>query len=423
MEFRLKLRMPGGEERALAYDPITSAIAWEDGSALDLSHIGFPLAPQADWPVAPVVSPSTPLGKGAIKALKIQMGLKCNYKCGYCNQTARPASAHGTPEQARAFLDGLDGWFRPVDDSPRIEFWGGEPFAYWQVMQILGEDLHRRWPKAEFNVVTNGTILDAEKIDWLVRHKVAVAVSHDGPGQTLNRDADPFDTPKQAEALRALYRALRPHDLISFNCVLAKNNLSLAAVRDHIARGLGVPAADLPLTTEEIVLPYDEGEARRLSPQTAEEHTAALSALYADIVERGANTVFNVRDKVGDFFRSLAQRRPASALGQRCGMDRADTIAVDLAGNVVTCQNSAAEAGQRIGLVADYDGIRLDTAWHWSKREGCPSCLVLQLCKGACLKLEGALWKQTCDNSRTYNMALLATALKHATGGELAASA
>ena len=121
--------------------------------------------------------------------------------------------------------------------------------------------------------------------------------------------------------------------------------------------------------------------------------------------------VDTVRRKCEDFFRSLAQARPASALGQKCGMDRADNIAVDLAGNVVTCQNTSAATKHRIGSIEAFDDIRLTTAHHWSTREECGRCPVVQLCKGACLFLEGDLWRQACDNSFTWNLTLLAVSL------------
>ena len=103
------------------------------------------------------------------------------------------------------------------------------------------------------------------------------------------------------------------------------------------------------------------------------------------------------------------------SLGQKCGLDRNDTMAVDLKGNVYTCQNTA-DDGHRIGHVDALDDVRLTTATHWSLRDECKRCPVVQLCKWACMYLEGEYWNRACDNSFTYNIALLTGALWMITG-------
>ena len=49
-----------------------------------------------------------------------------------------------------------------------------------------------------------------------------------------------------------------------------------------------------------------------------------------EIMDGRALAVSTVWMKLQDWFNSLAQARPASTLGQKCGMDREDNIAVDL---------------------------------------------------------------------------------------------
>ena len=424
-EFNLKLQMPNGNQTGLVYRPHSSDLLWADtGKRVPIAQVGidYNLKPGKKWPVAQAVSPETPVGKKhAIRALKIQMGLKCNAKCGYCNQTDRPVDAHGNIEDAKAFLANLSSWLEPagtdgLGDGLRIEFWGGEPFVYWETMKCLAEALHEHYPKSVFNVVTNGTLLDDEKIAWLDKYDFSVAVSHDGPGHKENRGMDPFDDPDMAENLRKLYALLRPKGLISFNCVLAKKNISLTAVREYIAAKLGCPPEELPLSTEETALPHEE-VGHSLMPHTAEDHATLLHTLFRDMTQGGAKQVLNVKDKLEDFFRSISQGRPMETLGLRCGMDREDTLAVDLKGNALTCQNGAASCGHKIGTVDDFDNIRLNTAWHWSKREECPNCPVLQLCKGSCMRLKAGLWRQACDTTFTYNLAVLAAGLHLLTGG------
>ena len=417
LEYRLAMAGRNGSPRHLLYRPHVSELVWEDsGERVSLAAVGMNYARDSrDWKPAFPVSPSNPARKSrAVRALKIQMGLKCNYACAYCNQASQPHEVQGGIEDVGAFLKKLPEWFDGGEDGQgkglRIEFWGGEPFVYWKALRMLGNELRALFPKAEFNIITNGSLIDDEKIEWLDFLGFGVGVSHDGPGHAAARGPDPLDDPVRRVAIRKLYDRLFPKGRIGFNCVLTRDNRSLVAIREHIGARLGIDPADVPLTSEELLLPYDAG-GMALSPQTPEEHDRVLQEVWWEAVTGRSMPVGAVRQKCEDFFRSLSQSRPASSLGQKCGMDRPEHLAVDLKGNVLTCQNTSAATKHRIGSVEAFEDIRLTTAHHWSTREECARCPVVQLCKGACLFLEGDLWRQACNNSFTWNLALLAISL------------
>jgi uncharacterized protein len=98
-------------------------------------------------------------------------------------------------------------------------------------------------------------------------------------------------------------------------------------------------------------------------------------------------------------------------------MDRDDSIAVDMKGNVITCQNMSASTHHKVGHVDQFEDIQVNTAHHFSTRSECPRCPVVQLCKGACLFLEDEYWTAACDNAFVHNLALLAAALYYQTQG------
>ncbi|BBI61633.1 hypothetical protein HSBAA_29390 [Vreelandella sulfidaeris] len=117
--------------------------------------------------------------------------------------------------------------------------------------------------------------------------------------------------------------------------------------------------------------------------------------------------------------RTLAARKPSVALGQKCGMDRPGDIAVDLKGNVVTCQNTGPKSGHGIGTIHDIANVKLNTSWHWSQREHCSQCPYLQICKGACMYLEGDNWVETCHNHYHFSKAIFEGALESITGAKV----
>lgn len=103
-------------------------------------------------------------------------------------------------------------------------------------------------------------------------------------------------------------------------------------------------------------------------------------------------------------------------------MDRDDNIAVDLRGNVLTCQNvsavSVAPNGEshKIGHISALGDVRLNSARHWSTRTECPSCPMLQICRGSCMFLEGLLWTTSCDNAFSDAVPVFVAGIEFLTG-------
>ncbi|MEZ5675719.1 MAG: SPASM domain-containing protein [Thalassovita sp.] len=97
-------------------------------------------------------------------------------------------------------------------------------------------------------------------------------------------------------------------------------------------------------------------------------------------------------------------------------MDSPDAIAVDLRGNVMTCQNTGAKGAHKIGHVAEFGAMRSIPRLHFAFREECMSCPVVQLCKGSCMFLVGEFFKQSCANEFAFNMGIMMAAVWHLTG-------
>lgn len=403
--FVLECRTPAGEAVHLTYRPHTSELTDSAGTPL-LSDVQAESFPQ----VQPV-SPGMPGRKsGRVRTLKIQLGLRCNYSCSYCSQSSHVPDATLTrTADVDAFLASLAHWLQGA--PRRIEFWGGEPLLYFAKLKRLVPALRERFPAAELALITNGSLLDEEIVSFLVEWKLGVGVSHDGPGQHL-RGPDPFADPQRAHWLRELWRRAGPR--FSFVVVLTPANADIRATRAWFTERLG--EGRVALEVEGIVSAYDD----RAMQGTARWSEAAYEALHRSIVDGFADGdalhYDGLATRARDFVESLRQARPAQALGQKCGMDRDDQLAVDLRGNVMTCQNTGARGIHRIGHVDDMEAVQLDTATHWSLRECCSHCPVVQLCKGGCMFLQGAHFDHSCENEYRFNLAILAGVLRSITG-------
>ena len=370
---------------------------------------------QSDGDIAPAVSRDTPLGKTSPRILKISLGLSCNYACEYCSQRFVARASETNPEDVNGFLSTLDSWV--LNPPEAIEFWGGEPLVYIKTLKPLAEALRAKYPLARFSVITNGSLLNLELNQWLDELGFTVSVSHDGPGHHV-RGPDPLQDPEARQAILDLYQRLAPQGRFSFNAMVNRSNLSRAAIQAFFTELTG----DTKVMIGEggFVDAYDAGGIS-LSLRPEEFHTYRRQA-FQDIRHGRADRISSVRDRMMSFVNSLRTKRPASRLGQKCGMDQSDSIAVDLKGNVLTCQNVSASAsapnGQShcIGNTSHLGDVALTTSTHWSKRSECPKCPVVQICKGACMFLEGPLWDASCDNAYSDALPIFAAGIEFLTG-------
>ena len=404
--YTLHCRSDSGVPYKFFYNPHSSEFVDEDGRALIAD------AQQRTFPEISRIGPETPgLKSRSPYSLKIQLGLQCNYSCSYCNQASEIEAATVTrTADVDRFLPELDSALQGAPEE--IEFWGGEPFLYFAKLKRLIPPLREKFPNARFSIVTNGSLIDDEIIAFVECYDIQITISHDGPGQHL-RGPDPFDDPVRAGWIKKLWQVRHAQGKIGFNIVFSPANCDVVETHAWFAEKLG--STDVKLWTEGALSVYQDRGPEKKTAFSAE-HYRTLRESIVDFLSASRAQVGNrsIADKAEDFLDSLYFKRPASALGQKCSMDRPDQLAVDLGGNVLTCHNTGA-AKHRIGSLTDLDSVRLDTAWHWSHRESCNYCPVLQLCKGGCMYLDDTLFAETCENEYRYNEAILAGTIKRIT--------
>jgi uncharacterized protein len=232
------------------------------------------------------------------------------------------------------------------------------------------------------------------------------------------RGPDPLDEPAVRAAILDLYQRLAPLGRISFNAMLNRENSSRAAINKFFVDLTG--DENVNIGEGSFVDAYDQGGVgASLKP---DEHMGYRTQAFSELRSGLAKNFDLGHSKIAGFLESLKMQRPSSALGQKCGMDRNDAIAVDLKGQVLTCQNVSSKGvapnGQShlIGTVADLASVKLNTSTHWSHRSECKTCPVLQICAGACMFLEGDLWETTCNNAYSDNIVFFAAAIEFLTG-------
>ena len=372
---------------------------------------------------------NNPLKKSKlINHLKIQLGLSCNYSCDYCSQKFVERQTETSKKDIDSFMEKLDSLYFDEVVGLQIEFWGGEPLVYWKTLKPLAEALVERFDswktKPKFSIITNGSILTDEIIDWLMMLDFSVSISHDGPGQHV-RGPDPFDDPEQKERILGFYRMMtRLGKGISFNSMLNAQNQSRKEIYDWFVNLTG--DENVILGEGSLVDAYDE-EGISNSLTTKKQHFEFRQRAFGELYSNyNTGEGFGFRGQLGkiaSLVNDILSHTEADYLGQKCGMDDEHTLAVDLRGNVMTCQNvSSLETSKNGeshhgGTLDDYSNVALKSVTHWSNRKECPECPVLHICKGACMFLDEKFWDISCANAYSDNVALFAAAITAITDG------
>jgi len=425
MLFEIHAEKNANDKKIFFYDNETNVLKSEDGHVYEFTQDptnNFQYAPEPYKPF----DKDHPLKKSKlITTIKIQLGLSCNYSCDYCSQKFVERAPETSKKDIDAFLEKFDVINFDEELGLKIEFWGGEPFVYWKTLKPLAEEILDRfngWKrKPQFSVITNGSILNDEIIDWLMEHNFSVAISHDGPGQFL-RGPDPFDDPEKKKTILGLYRMMtRLQKQFSFNSMLNSKNRSRKDIYDWFVKLTG--DKNVQLGEGGIVDAYDE-DGVTYSLQTKKDHFEYRRTCFTDLYTTNGQIGFTgITQKISSFINAVLGHANSKYLGQKCGMDDEHVIAVDLRGNVITCQNvSSLEIGKNdeshlAGTLDDYDNVAITTSVHWSNRKECPKCPVLHLCKGACMFLDKKFWDISCANAYSDNVALFAVAIQAVTGG------
>ncbi len=116
--------------------------------------------------------------------------LRCNYNCVYCQ-----AASRGINE--KSYDMDMDTACKTVDfilDTPAknitIEFQGGEPLANWDVLKFIIEYSRKMAREKDKNLrmslVSNLSLMNEKRLDFLLKNKVFICTSLDGPEEIHN---------------------------------------------------------------------------------------------------------------------------------------------------------------------------------------------------------------------------------------------
>lgn len=111
--------------------------------------------------------------------------LRCNQVCKYCHASRASLRETETDMSIATAEKVIDMAMRSPSDTITIEFQGGEPLVNWETVKHVVEYGSRKADAAGkrvmFSLVSNLSLIDDEKLDYLISRRVQISTSLDGP--------------------------------------------------------------------------------------------------------------------------------------------------------------------------------------------------------------------------------------------------
>lgn len=144
----------------------------------------------------------TYLLKHGLRQLTLSITEDCNFGCKYC--IYRDHYKYSNRIQSRDYMHfttakkAIDYYFSLLEEgqrynpirNPRISFYGGEPLLNFNLIKKCVRYINKTYNSFEnsYNLTTNGSILDKQRIDWLIKNNFSIMVSLDGPEDEHDRN-------------------------------------------------------------------------------------------------------------------------------------------------------------------------------------------------------------------------------------------
>jgi uncharacterized protein len=317
---------------------------------------------------------------------------KCNLACGYCLAGANPNMPTMTPEIARRTVDLAFGM-----SEARVlgfEFSGGEPFLKFGLMRQLVAYIQshplRNGRRVFLSVQSNGTLLTAERVQWLKDNQVSIGISLDGQPWSQNVSRPMLNgTQSFQQLLRGIDLLQRAQ--VPFGALVVLNRSNVGSVHELIDFCLDNDITSFKLNPVSFL-----GTAQQnwdnvgLTQEEVVEYFIQLIALIGNrgypLMEANVYTMLQFL---------TSKQRTTRCLRSHCGAG--DTFqAISAAGDIYPCGRSTQTPALKLGNVLDVALASLSApARHNpyieeirsrrpSNLEGCPDCEYRQFCQAGC---------------------------------------
>lgn len=161
-----------------------------------------------------------------INKIYLMLGERCNFKCKYCCQNFDHQKQEETVELTKNIIDYLNELLKFRLENNKKEkivicFWGGEPLLYFNIIQDFISIFRNKF---NYSMVSNGSLLTQQTVDFINKHNIHFTLSCDGFRTNITRKINILEDP----FLREFINKIKP-ELLSINGVISAYNDDIQA--------------------------------------------------------------------------------------------------------------------------------------------------------------------------------------------------
>lgn len=338
----------------------------------------------------------TPLWEHRPRRIQLLMAEGCNLGCRYCYQWRNGTNQKHTLmpwDVARDAVNYLV-WRSGGRNDLQITFFGGEPLLNYsmvrRVVQYCKSIEERSSKRFTFELITNGTLLEKEVVDFLVKHRFLLFISIDGW-----KEMHDYNRPSLVRGMD-MYQTILNNALYA-NDQYVKHKLPTIKVRANLTgkfhdaeavakyfESLGFGLIGIGAIEP---LPHGDPSPAALN----EEQMEALSDRSWQVMKEALHEMENGR-RPGPYLRRKINQATSPMTkrawhGITCGVARNTTI-VDNRGNLYPCHRYAEMKAFEIGNVKT--GMDREKTLRYYRKinghstESCQDCWIRDYCSGGC---------------------------------------
>ena len=294
------------------------------------------------------------------------LGSACNFNCKYCLQcNMKPDSDKHISDKLRKYLWSVA--CKTQSTKKRIMFWGGEPLLYFeQIKEVV--NIYK--DKFDYSIVSNGSLLTKEKVDFINENKITFILSHDGKNTISTRFNDVLKN-------TVIYELVNQIDDLAVDATTSSFNMDYDVLIDYwnIVLPKAVPNIELLRVTwdmPEELYKFNLDEYRK---KTEEFFSKAVDDLIKGNITKRVLVALPFLNVVADGIDGKKKRI-------NCGQTY-HNLNLDLDGNIYACHNTGIVIGSIDDSKEKYTNVY--QKWLNSKRlKACNDCVVRNYCNGGC---------------------------------------
>jgi len=311
------------------------------------------------------------------KLLILRITKRCNLSCKYCY------AAEGCKESQMAVVPAvmpLQTAMKAIDllakpgESLKIQFTGGEPLLYPELMWDVFQYINRQGIKGVFSVQTNGTLLTPENCQLLKKMRCGVGVSLDGMEDANGLRCYANGKPAFSDIINGIQNLGRLGMQCNLTTVISCQNqakleelLELAAYLQNV-RGIGL----------DMFRPIGRGSQQDFSPDLNKlpQDLQRFLQKQKELSGLGVNIRIKEQEKVRRMLQDGVQENCY------CYAQTGYSFAVDPKGDVYPCSSFVGMADMKVGNVEDGN---LSMQASVPCMDGiCHACVHKTICRGGC---------------------------------------